>query len=316
MSNTIYRRPAFAGDRPTYIWRMAIPSLRELEAICGGEGREPQTGRDFRVAYAKPIRRISIRITWLLLHTRLSANQVTVLAIVLGIAGGLLLAWSDFWPLVVALVLLQLAFVLDYSDGEIARYQAAEKRRAPDAGGAFLDWVGHYYVPATMTAALAYGTVQVTGRDWLLLAALAIVFSLVRIAYSARDHVLLGLFRDRPELRQSAEYLRAVLARQGGDPESIDVETGYSERRAGVGGSGPLWRRQTNLGQVLVFPGFVNLVSLAVIVDLVVSGLNGDYPAADQALARTVLLATLGLVHVLHQLRAVVQGFQILRRLR
>jgi phosphatidylglycerophosphate synthase len=295
---------------------MPVPPLRELEAICGGEGRDPALERNFRSVYAKPIRRISIRFTWLLLHTRLSANQVTVLAILIGIAGALLLAWSDFWPLVIGLVLLQLSFVLDYSDGEIARYQATQRGETTGAAGAYLDWIGHYYVPATMTAALAYGAFKVSGHDWLLLAALVVVFSLVRIAYSARDHILLGLFRDRPELRQSDQFTRAVLARQGGDPELIDVDADYDLRRAGARGEGPLWRRHTNLGQLLVFPGYVNLVTVVVVIDLILSGMNGDYPDVNEAAARSVLLGVLGLVHVLHQLRAALQGFQVLRRLR
>jgi phosphatidylglycerophosphate synthase len=294
---------------------MPVPPVRELEAICGGEGRDPGAERNFRVAYARPIRRLSIRFTWLLLHTRLSANQVTVLAILIGIAGALLLAWSDFWPLVIGLLLLQLSFVLDYSDGEIARYQAIERGGRTGAGGAYLDWIGHYYVPATMTAALAYGAFSVSGRDWLLLAATVVVFSLVRIAYSARDHILLGLLRDRPELRTSETFTRAVLARQGGNPELIDLDAGYEERRAGAGGEGPLWRRYTNLGQLLVFPGYVNLVSLAVLVDLIASGMDGTYPDVNEAIGRTVALAALGLVHLLHQIRAALQGFQVLRRL-
>jgi hypothetical protein len=125
----------------------------------------------------------------------------------------------------------------------------------------------------------------------------------------------LGLLRDRPELRDSPAFLRAVLARQGGDPERIDLEADYTRRREGVSGTGILWRRYTSLGQALVFPGFVNLVSLAVIVDLTLSGLDGDYPGANEALARTVLLAVLGVVHLLHQLRAAAQSFELLRRL-
>ncbi len=294
---------------------MPVPPVRELEGICGGEGREPVERLDFRLAYARLVRRISIRLTWLLLHTPLSANQVTVGAILVGIAGGLLLAWNDFWPLVVGLVLLQLSFVLDYSDGEIARYQALERGNPTDPGGAYLDWIGHYYVPATMTAGLAYGAFSADGREWLLLFALVIVFSLVRIPYSARDHVLLGLYRDRPELRSDPELLRAVLARQGGDPELLDLEADYRHRRAGAGGRGVLWRRRTNLGQLLVFPGFVNLVTVFALVDLVLSGLAGDSPSVDETIGRTVLIALLGVVHVLHQLRAAAQSFQVLRRL-
>jgi CDP-alcohol phosphatidyltransferase len=294
---------------------MPVPPVRELEAICGGEGRRPGERLDFRIRYARLIRPISIRITWLVLHTRLSANQVTVLGILVGTAGALLLAWSDFWPLLVGLLLLQLSFVLDYSDGEVARYQALQEGKTTGAAGAYVDWIGHYYVPATTTAALAYGAWTVSDRDWLLLAALVIVFSIVRVPYSARDHVLLGVHRDRPEVRGTESFLRAVLARQGGDPDHIELDAGYEERRAGATGRGALWRRQTSLGQLLVFPGFLNLVCLAVGMDCLLSGLDGDYPGVNETLGRTVLLAVLGIVHLFHQLRAALQGYHVLSRL-
>jgi phosphatidylglycerophosphate synthase len=294
----------------------AVPSVRELEAICGGEGRAPGEPRDFRIAYARLVRRLSIRITWLLLHTPLSANGVTLLGIGLGITGAVMLAWNDFWPQVAALVLLQLSFVVDYSDGEVARYRAHERGTTTDAGGAFVDWIGHYYVPAVAIAAIAFGAFQENGHDWLLPAALVAVLSVVRVPYSARDHVLLGLFRDRPDLRQSPEFMRAVLARQGGDPDALDLDAGYEARRAGAAGGGWLWRRWTNIGQVVVFPGFVNLVTVFVGIDLVVSVLGGDYPAVPETTGREVLIGLLGVVHLVHQVRAGAQGFQVLRRLR
>jgi phosphatidylglycerophosphate synthase len=294
----------------------SVPPVRELEAICGGEGRSAGEPRDFRIAYAVIVRKVSIRITWLLLHTSLSANAVTLLGIGAGIGGALLLAWNDFWPLVAALILLQLSFVVDYSDGEVARYRAREQSSATDAGGAFLDWIGHYYVPAIAIVALAFGAFHQSGHEWLLLAALVAVLSTVRVPYSARDHVLLGLFRDRPELRGSPEFMRAVLARQGGDPEALDLDADYAGRRAGGAGRGWLWRRWTTLGQVLVFPGFVNLVTVFVAVDLVASTLQGDYPGVTVTAARETLIALLGVVHLLHQVRAAAQGFEILRRLR
>jgi phosphatidylglycerophosphate synthase len=227
-----------------------------------------------------------------------------------------MLAWNDFWPLVVALVLLQVSFVVDYSDGEVARYRAHERATPTDAGGAFLDWIGHYYVPAAAIGALAFGVFHESGRDWLLLAALVAILSVVRVPYSARDHVLLGLFRDRPDLRGSPEFLRAVLARQGGDPDRLELAADYAERRAGVGGSSWLWRRWTNLGQVLVFPGFVNVLCVFVAIDLVASGLAGDYPTVAETTGRAVLIGLLGVVHLVHQVRAAAQSFQILRRLR
>jgi phosphatidylglycerophosphate synthase len=294
---------------------MPVPSIRELEAICGGEGRDPAAPRDFRIAYATLVRRLSIRITWLLLHTRMSANTVTLGGILIGVAGALLLAWNEFWPLVAGLVLLQLSFVVDYSDGEVARYRAHEQGTATNAGGAYLDWIGHYYVPALAIGALAWGAYTHSGHDWLMPAALVAILSIVRVAYSARDHVLLGLYRDRPELRGAPEFLRAVLARQGGEPERQDLDAGYAQRRAGAAGRGFLWRRWTNLGQVLVFPGFVNLLTVVVGVDLITSVIDGEYPAVHHVAAREVLVGLLGVVHLVHQLRAAAQGFQILRRL-
>ena len=294
----------------------SVPTVRELEKICGGEGRDPGAARDFRIAYAVLVRRISIRITWLVLHTRLSANGVTLLGIGIGIAGALMLAWNEFWPLVAGLFLLQLSFVVDYSDGEVARYRAHERGTVTDAGGAFVDWIGHYYIPALAIGALAYGAFTESGHDWLLLAALVAILSVVRVPYSARDHVLLGLFRDRPDLRESPEFMRAVLARQGGDPELINLQAGYTGRRAGATGGGWMWRRWTNLGQVLVFPGFVNLICVFVAIDLVAAVVAGDYPAVPQIAGREVLIGLLGIVHLVHQVRASAQGFQILRRLR
>ena len=294
---------------------MPVPSIRELEKICGGEGREPGAPRDFRIAYAVVIRKLSIRITWLLLHTRMSANTVTVLGILVGIAGALMLACNQFWVLVAGLVLLQLSFVIDFSDGEIARYRAQVEGTATNAGGAYADWIGHYYVPAIAIGAVAYGAYSQSGHDWLLLAALVAILSVVRVAYSARDHVLLGLYRDRPELRGSPEFLRAVLARQGGDPERLDLEGDYQARRAGTQGTTWMWRRWTGLGQLLVFPGFVNLLTLIVGIDLALSGLDGEYPEIQHVVGREVLIGLLGVVHLVHQLRAAAQGFQVLRRL-
>ena len=80
----------YRGVLPTEIscrGMASVPTVRELERICGGEGREPGAPRDFRIAYAVLVRRISIRITWLLLHTRLSANGVTLLGIGIGHRG-------------------------------------------------------------------------------------------------------------------------------------------------------------------------------------------------------------------------------------
>lgn len=294
------------------ISRRNLPPLPELAAICGGEGTGEDEPRDLRRLYARLVRRLSIRITRVLLPLGLTANQVTVIGIAIGIAGAALLALNEFWALIAAIVLLQLSFVLDFSDGEIARFERTVEGRSSGAGGAYLDWVGHYYIPAVMIAALGWAVYAGGAGTWALAAALVALLSLVRVPYSARDHIMWGVYRDRPETRVSDAMVRAALARQGGDPELLDLDAPPAERLAGGEGRGLLWGRHTNLGQLIVFPGFVNLVSAAVVIDMVLS--LGEL-GVDSVVARGLLVALLGAVHLLHQVRAIVQGFRVTRTL-
>jgi len=73
-------------------------------------------------------RRLSRPLTRLLLPTGISPNVLTVVGILGGIAGGLLLARPGVLALVVALLLLELSAVLDCVDGELARVCHAESR--------------------------------------------------------------------------------------------------------------------------------------------------------------------------------------------
>lgn len=304
------------GSGGVGISRKNLPPLAELVAICGGEGTggrdEP---RDLRRLYARGVRRLSIRITRLLLPTGISANQTTILGILIGIAGGLLLAINDYWAQIVAIVLLQLAFVLDFCDGEIARFERQIEGKRSGAGGAYLDWVGHYYMPTAIAAGLGWALLSQTGDWWWAAAALVVILSLVRVPYSARDHIMWGVYRDRPELRDSEPMVRAALARMGGDPANLNLKAEGAEAMAGAAGSGVLWGRRTNLGQLIVFPGFINLVAAASIADMLISWLGDDTTSVTSIWARGVLLALLGAVHLLHQIRAIAQGFRVTRAL-
>ncbi len=295
--------------------RKNLPPLHELIAICGGEGTagrdEP---RDFRRLYARGVRKLSIRITRVLLPTGISANQTTVGGILIGIAGGLLLGVNEYWAQILAILMMQLAFVLDFCDGEIARFERTVEGKSSGAGGAYLDWVGHYYMPAAITAGLTWGVFRETGDWWWSALGLIVILSLVRVPYSARDHIMWGVYRDKPELRDSPEMVRAALARMGGDPEALDLEASGAEAMAGTSGRGWLWSRYTNFGQLIVFPGFINLVAAASVIDMLISAFS-DTQGVTEVYARGALLAVLGLLHLAHQLRAIAQGFAVTREL-
>jgi hypothetical protein len=292
--------------------RKSLPPLDELIEICGGEGRGSNEQRDFRRLYARLVRRLSIQITRVLLKTGISADQTTILGIVIGLGGAALLAWNESGAQIVGLLLLQLSFVIDFCDGEIARFERKVEGKQGGAGGEYLDWVGHYYVPAAITMALGWATYSAGASPWIWLAVFVIVLANTRIPYSARDHVLLSVYRDRPELREDPAMLRAVMSRMGGDPAGIDIDADGEQLKSGGTGRGLLWSRYINIGQLLVFPGFINLVAVAVVADVILGG-GG---IADSILARSVLLFGLGVVHFLHQLRAIRQSFEITRLLR
>ncbi len=85
------------------------------------------------------MRHISIYLTWLLVRTPISANGVTTLMIIAGIAAGPALLLPGLWGPLVAVLLTQLQLYLDASDGEVARWRGTSSPK-----GIFLDQIGHW----------------------------------------------------------------------------------------------------------------------------------------------------------------------------
>lgn len=101
-------------------------SIRELREI-GQHGKEKEIWRAF-----------SIYFTYLFVKIGLTANQVTLLGIIPGILGGILLIIGGFKYWLIGIVCFLLSYILDYSDGEVARFNRKESTR-----GKFLDSILH-----------------------------------------------------------------------------------------------------------------------------------------------------------------------------
>ncbi|HJQ74387.1 MAG TPA: CDP-alcohol phosphatidyltransferase family protein [Gaiellaceae bacterium] len=95
-------------------------------------------------------RRLSRPLTRILLRTPLSPNAVTVVGILVGATGGLLLGAPGPLALLAALALLTVSGVLDCSDGELARLRFAESRL-----GHLLDIGGDTLVHLAVLAGIA-----------------------------------------------------------------------------------------------------------------------------------------------------------------
>src|SRR3989344_1623740 len=94
----------------------------------------------------------SIYITYPLLKTGIRPNHISVLVILVGIAGAIMVYQPEFSWKLFGLFLLYLNLVLDEVDGEIARYKKIYSLR-----GVYLDAINHLLVPPLFLGALALG---------------------------------------------------------------------------------------------------------------------------------------------------------------
>ena len=100
------------------------------------------------------IKRLSSRISFYLVRTQVTPNQVTVWMILVGLCAAV---FMGFGQLVVGTALLTFHLVLDKVDGDLARF-----RNASTMAGRYLDLVGHelVYVAVFGALTLALGTTK------------------------------------------------------------------------------------------------------------------------------------------------------------
>lgn len=123
-------------------------SIEELRKIC-------QSGKT--VSFNDKVeRKISIYFTRLLLHTGITANQVTFLDILIGIIACAFLVVGHPWYTFIGAMLLQLWIVFDYVDGEIARY-----RKSCAISGIYLDKLNHLIVEPLIFVCISSGLFRI-----------------------------------------------------------------------------------------------------------------------------------------------------------
>jgi phosphatidylglycerophosphate synthase len=162
---------------------MARLDLRTIRERGQGDPHllaDPTYGRVFA-------RRVSPGLTWAIVNfSPLSADAVTALAILSGVAGGLLTAIPGPFTNLLAVALLQLAYLLDVSDGEVARVRGTSGRR-----GTYLDLIGHFIQNRVLYGAAGYVLMKATSfAPWAVGVGLAGVAFASPFGEQARLHVL------------------------------------------------------------------------------------------------------------------------------
>lgn len=149
-----------------------MESPSRIRIIC-------QAGKEGDPGWYRIHRRISIYLTWLSLHTRVTPNHISLLMIVVGGTGAALLSFVQLWVNLLGFCLLYMAFLLDKVDGEIARYRRMESVR-----GILLDRVHHRLVEPLIFLAAAYREYQMTSSVGVLVAGLLTML----LANSIEEH--------------------------------------------------------------------------------------------------------------------------------
>lgn len=182
---------------------VTLKELREFKHRINPEERQGAYGYYF-------IRPLSLYVTYFALRLGLTANQVTVLQTLSGVAGAILLAFPAPLLRLLGVLLLQFGFVLDNVDGEVARF-----RKQVSVTGKFLDVVGHEIVIPFMFFGLGIGTYFQLGRfDAIIFGFLAGFFSL-RFDVSVMYHEAAQLLETK--LDQSYDYYAKLHLEQSSD---------------------------------------------------------------------------------------------------
>ena len=97
----------------------------------------------------RKIRLVSIYLTWGLLHTSISANQTILMGTLIGLMSS---AFYSQGKLLIGALLLLFSIIIDYSDGEVARY-----KNQKSAEGSYLDKFYHFTVHSFIFLGLTIG---------------------------------------------------------------------------------------------------------------------------------------------------------------
>jgi phosphatidylglycerophosphate synthase len=152
--------------------------VREAELALARDLRHESAAKDAPMARWLD-RRLSWRISYLLAHTSVTPNQVTLASTALGLLSAWLFASPGYWPRLLAALIFLFSTTLDGVDGELARLRIAESRL-----GARLDTLTDNLVHVALFAAIMTGCYRASGsRSYMrLLLVLFVGFSLCAVA--------------------------------------------------------------------------------------------------------------------------------------
>jgi phosphatidylglycerophosphate synthase len=160
----------------------------------------------------------SLPISWFLVQTPVSANQITVVWWAVGILGALLLSTGQYFLALPGALLFLLVLILDDVDGEVARY-----KKTQSLVGVYLDLVGHNVVKSALFVGMSLGCYGTQPALWIIFLGISASLTLV-IADNMRFYRTYLLERNniqpipsaaRGKLRRNLSRLQTIWRSQG-----------------------------------------------------------------------------------------------------
>ena len=124
------------------------PTLAELSRHCQKPDHR-RVGNWMACWIARPL---ALLVTWAILPAGISAHTMTLLAWLTACCSAAAFAWGSSAGWVMGAILLQLWYLLDHVDGQLARYQGTAS-----LDGATLDYLMHHWVNLTLPLAIGWG---------------------------------------------------------------------------------------------------------------------------------------------------------------
>ncbi len=190
---------------------MKVPPVSDLRRVC-----QP-SGLDVCIFRRLLTRKLSIHLTRFFLMCGISANAVSALKGVIAVAGSLLFITGRPSHWLAGALLLQLSFVLDASDGEVARFTGT----CSSAGGEFIDKIGDAASRSLFYGAWGIGLYARTGNPLFPAAGMAIAGLWPIVRFCLMETILESMANHRgtppsPEETEAAYRLFARDPRNGG----------------------------------------------------------------------------------------------------
>ncbi|MCH8303795.1 MAG: CDP-alcohol phosphatidyltransferase family protein [Candidatus Marinimicrobia bacterium] len=128
---------------------------------------------------------VSIRLTRLLLKTNITANQVTIAGILVGILGAVSIMLGTLTSAIVGVILIQIGFIFDGTDGQIARF-----KNQSSAQGVYLDILNHRILNPLMPLSMGLMVFMNTDNFPLLLLTIVGTIAATNIATTTMQFII------------------------------------------------------------------------------------------------------------------------------